>query len=224
MLGQSLYEAIIRPNRSISMRDTQTILRDMLTCLRFLKATGVIHCDIKPENILYRLDQPKNIKLIDFGSATFMNDVDYDYLQTRPYRAPEIILGCYFDFGVDMWSLGCVLYEIVTNKVLFNYKTVQENMAKAMAISEFVGLELFAASSKKGKKPFVLGNTLKVGEGGEYNLVVPKIGYDLASDLRDHHCDPLLIDFIRRCLVFDPAGRLRVEDALNHDFLKKTFN
>lgn len=221
MLGASLYSAIIKPNIVITMREAQIILRDMLVCLKFLKSAGVIHCDIKPENILYRLDQSKGIKLIDFGSATFANDVDYDYLQTRPYRAPEITLGCYFDFAVDMWSLGCVMYEIVTNKVLFNYKTVQENMAKAMSLTGFTGLEQLASLSKKGRKSFVLGNALKVGEGNDFSVVIPKQECDISVDLKERNCDPHLIDFIKRCLVFDPAARLKVEDALNHEFARK---
>jgi len=152
MLGPSLYDSIIRPKRPIPIKKVQSMLQEMLVCLRFLKECGVVHCDIKPENILFRNDQQSGIKLIDFGSAVFINDACYDYLQTRPYRCPEIILGCVFDFAADMWSLGCVLYEIVTCKVLFNYKTVQENLAKAIAITGYTSLELFEGAARV-KKP-----------------------------------------------------------------------
>ena len=223
MLGPSLYQELIKPNKRIDIRDLQKILRDLLICLKFLKDIGIIHCDIKPENILFRQNDFRSVKVIDFGSAIFANDTGYDYIQTRPYRAPEIILGCHFDFAVDMWSVGCVLYEIITFKVLFNYKTVQENLAKAMSISDFLGLDLFASTSTKPKKPFVIGNLLRVGDSGDFNIVVSKGEYKIENDLRECDCDEALIDFIKRCLVFDPAGRLKVEDALNHEFLKKTF-
>ena len=94
-------------------------MRDVLLSLCFFKSRGLIHCDLKPENILFLNKQSNNVKMVDFGSSTFMNDVDYSYLQTRPYRAPEITFGCRFDFAVDIWSLGCVIYELVAFRILF---------------------------------------------------------------------------------------------------------
>ena len=79
---------------------------------------------MKPENILFRDERSKNVKIIDFGSSTFMDDVDYDYLQTRPYRAPEVFFGCKFSFKADIWSLGAIIYELLTSKVLFPYRTM----------------------------------------------------------------------------------------------------
>ena len=97
----------------------QFIIKSILENLKFLKNIGIVHCDLKPENIVYTSDN-KNIKIIDYGSATYIDDTNYWYIQTRPYRAPEVVLGCPFDYSVDMWSLGCVLYELMTGETLFH--------------------------------------------------------------------------------------------------------
>lgn len=225
----SLYDAYIKEGKTVVSKQIQIILKDMLKCLSFLKKCGIIHCDLKPENILFKNEPGKGVKIIDFGSATFIDDVDYDYLQTRPYRAPEVTLGCQFDFAIDMWSVGCIIYELVTNKVLFNYQTVQENLAKALAINKQVNFDLLSDANKK--KKFMLNNNLifianEAGRGTveDMEVIVPKPDYDLVLELKKNFCDLALIDFIQKCLLIDPAARLTVEDALEHEFIKRTIH
>jgi serine/threonine protein kinase len=67
----------------------------------------IIHCDLKPENILLRNSKKSAIKVIDFGSACFANQKTYTYIQSRFYRAPEILLNLPYSCSIDMWSLGC---------------------------------------------------------------------------------------------------------------------
>lgn len=80
-----------------------------------------------------------------------MGDHDYDYLQTRPYRAPEIVLGCEFDFGADMWSIGCILFELITCKLLFGYRSTHENFAKALSINRMYSTYLYDEGHKSSK-------------------------------------------------------------------------
>lgn len=61
--------------------------------MKFLKSKGILHCDVKPENILYD-DKIDAYKIIDFGSACFIDEECFSYLQTKPYRAPEVVMGC----------------------------------------------------------------------------------------------------------------------------------
>ena len=70
----------------------------LLIALRFLKKQKVIHCDLKPENILLRYYNKSMIKVIDFGSSCFLDERIYTYIQSRFYRAPEIVLGLPYDF------------------------------------------------------------------------------------------------------------------------------
>ncbi|MEM7515362.1 MAG: protein kinase [Planctomycetota bacterium] len=105
-----------------------------MVSLRFFKTCGLIHSDLKPENIVFRLDSDDRVKVIDFGSATYVYEQCQDYVQTRPYRAPEIIFGCDYDFGVDMWSVGCILFELLTAKVLFSQKNLHQIIAQVVSL------------------------------------------------------------------------------------------
>jgi len=87
----------------------------VLTALLKLKQLGLIHADLKPENIMLvdPVRQPYRVKVIDFGSASHVSKaICNTYLQSRYYRAPEIILGLPFGEAIDMWSLGCVVAEL----------------------------------------------------------------------------------------------------------------
>lgn len=90
--------------------------------LNYMKAKSVIHCDLKPENILFTDDRYKNIKLIDFGSSCQDYTKGFSYVMSRYYRAPEVVFGNRYGHGVDMWSLGCIIYELLTGRVLFPAK------------------------------------------------------------------------------------------------------
>jgi len=80
---------------------------------------GIVHCDLKPENILFTDDSYLNIKIIDFGASCNDYTNGFFYVQSRYYRAPEVVLGAPYDQAVDMWSLGCIIYELITGKPLF---------------------------------------------------------------------------------------------------------
>jgi dual specificity tyrosine-phosphorylation-regulated kinase 2/3/4 len=87
--------------------------------LKFIKEQNIIHCDLKPENILLKQTNKSGIKLIDFGSGCFEDEIVYTYIQSRFYRSPEVILGIRFNQSIDMWSLGCILAELLTGYPIF---------------------------------------------------------------------------------------------------------
>lgn len=83
----------------------------------FLHNLGIIHCDLKPENILIKSYRRCEIKVIDLGSSCFQSDSLSLYVQSRSYRAPEVILGLPYDTKIDLWSLGCILGELCSGEV-----------------------------------------------------------------------------------------------------------
>ncbi|KAI4495963.1 hypothetical protein M0802_008178 [Mischocyttarus mexicanus] len=116
MLEQNLYDFLKQNKFSpLPLKFIRPILQQVLTALLKLKQLGLIHADLKPENIML-VDpsrQPYRVKVIDFGSASHVSKaVCNTYLQSRYYRAPEIILGLPYCEAIDMWSLGCVVAEL----------------------------------------------------------------------------------------------------------------
>lgn len=79
----------------------------------------IVHCDLKPENILLKTSLKSAIKLIDFGSGCLLGKQIYTYIQSRFYRAPEIILGIQYGHPIDMWSFACILFELYTGYPMF---------------------------------------------------------------------------------------------------------
>ncbi|XP_019082488.1 PREDICTED: probable serine/threonine-protein kinase dyrk2 [Camelina sativa] len=102
-----------------TMPRLQSITIQCLESLQFLHGLGLIHCDLKPENILVKSYSRCEIKVIDLGSSCFETDHLCSYVQSRSYRAPEVILGLPYDKKIDVWSLGCILAELCTGNVLF---------------------------------------------------------------------------------------------------------
>ena len=94
----------------------------------------IIHCDLKPENILLKQHNKSGIKVIDFGSSCFQDERIYTYIQSRFYRAPEIILGISYTTAIDMWSFGCILAELCTGYPLFPGENEAEQLAYIMEI------------------------------------------------------------------------------------------
>lgn len=92
-------------------------MRQCLEALEYLHELGIIHCDLKPENILIKSYSRCEIKVIDLGSSCFQNDNLSLYVQSRSYRAPEVILGLPYDQKIDLWSLGCILAELYSGDV-----------------------------------------------------------------------------------------------------------
>lgn len=91
------------------------------------------------------------VKLIDFGSAMFVTDSNiHCEMQTLPYRAPEIIFGADYDYAIDMWSFGCILFELITHKMLFNFNDERKNLIKAMSINKTFDMSVFRNIRNQG--------------------------------------------------------------------------
>ena len=195
----------------------------MVQGLYFLKNKGVIHCDMKPENIIFTDETLNDIKIIDFGASCMSCDKGFFYVQSRYYRAPEIVLGNRYDHAVDMWSLGCIVFELITGKPLFPAKDENE-------LIEFFFITLgpipdeFIATGKNQSK-FYKKRTTLFGST-YYEMIRSKItrqtsklkerSEDIKFLLQNFQVSPDLINFIERCLVFDPALRLTSHEAIQH--------
>jgi serine/threonine protein kinase len=102
----------------------RNVVLQVLRSLAFLHGLGLVHCDLKPENIMVADFEQPRVKLIDLGSSCFLHDRLASYVQSRSYRAPEVVLRCGYDHKIDLWSLGCILVELHTGSVLFQVCSV----------------------------------------------------------------------------------------------------
>lgn len=225
-LGLNLFDGVVAMKKQLLLKDVQSITRDVLKCLSFLKSLNLVHCDLKPENIVYTDDTKTRIKVIDFGSTSFLDNQSYDLLQTKPYRAPEICFGCNFDYSADIWSLGCIVYELLTFAVLFPYKTVQENLAKALSLNHIYDFKMFQEGRRRKNyiNNYGLISISASDRGSDVNqieVVIPLKGFDMFSGVQFTKEYTHVINFVQQCLVLDPTKRIKVEDALNHPFLKQ---
>ena len=97
----------------------------ILDALAFLHMVGITHSDVKPPNICVASAQHRQFKLIDLGASLLALDSHTSYVQSRWYRAPEVMLGCQWDELVDVWSFGCVLAELVLQAPIFCFDSVE---------------------------------------------------------------------------------------------------
>jgi len=122
--GDLLTQIMLRPGRRLRDEEAAKVLRGMLAALSYLHTRSIVHRDIKPENTLVELSSTgeiSSVKLTDFGLCAI---VAHGYtmeaqLGTIEYAAPEIILNKAYDKSVDLWSLGCVLYVILSGRLPF---------------------------------------------------------------------------------------------------------
>uniref|UniRef100_A0A8B9EKW6 Protein kinase domain-containing protein n=1 Tax=Anser cygnoides TaxID=8845 RepID=A0A8B9EKW6_ANSCY len=134
LLEQSLFEFQKKNNFSpLPVRHIRTIVAQVLVALAKLKELAIIHGDLKPENIMLvdHARHPFHVKLVDFGSACIFSEVCFikePYIQTRFYRAPEILLGLPFCEKMDMWSLGCVVAELHLGRPLYPGRNEDEQV------------------------------------------------------------------------------------------------
>ncbi|KAF9252879.1 hypothetical protein DTO013E5_3641 [Penicillium roqueforti] len=216
LLGMNLYEFIkAHEFRGFSLKLIRVFTKQMLSSLVLLHAKKVIHCDLKPENILLVHPLNSEIRVIDFGSSCFENEKVYTYIQSRFYRSPEVILGMSYGMPIDMWSLGCILAELFTGYPIFPGENEQEQLACIMEVFGPPEKHLIEKSSRKKLFFDSLGKPrLTVSSKGRRRRPSSK---ELRQALK---CDDeAFLDFITRCLRWDPARRLSPHDALKHEFL-----
>lgn len=150
LLSVNLYE-LLKSNKfqGLSIGLVKRFASQILNCLKFSKKMQIIHCDLKPENILLKAPNKSSIKVIDYGSSCFCDERIYTYIQSRFYRAPEIMLGIPYTCGIDMWSFGCILAELFAGFPLFPGESEHEQLLCIMEVKGLPPPNLLAESTRK---------------------------------------------------------------------------
>lgn len=212
LFGCNLLEAIAPSRPHLTFLECLNLIYQLLTALSFIHSKGYIHRDIKPENCLIDKNTMK-IKLCDFGSAkqpALKGDHLTDYIATRWYRAPELLLSGDYGISIDIWSVGCVFYEIITKKPLFPGANTIDQL---MRIHSIIGDTDTATLSKmRARKSTV--DSLKFIQPKSKSFTIDKLKNLLPNIPVE------AIDLIQKLLIYSPENRISASDALKHRIFK----
>uniref|UniRef100_A0A8C6L0P9 non-specific serine/threonine protein kinase n=1 Tax=Nothobranchius furzeri TaxID=105023 RepID=A0A8C6L0P9_NOTFU len=249
MLEQNLYDFLKQNKFSpLPLKYIRPVLQQVATALMKLKSLGLIHADLKPENIML-VDpsrQPYRVKVIDFGSASHVSKaVCSTYLQSRYYRAPEIILGLPFCEAIDMWSLGCVIAELFLGWPLYpgaseydqiRYISQTQGLPAEYLLSAGTKTTRFFNRDPDSTYPLWRLKTAEDHEGetgikskearkyifnclddmAQVNMTSDLEGSDMLAEKADRR---EFIDLLTKMLTIDADKRITPIETLNHPFV-----
>ncbi|KAF6715044.1 Homeodomain-interacting protein kinase 3 [Oryzias melastigma] len=247
-LDQDLIDFINNRKKPFEVCELRPVAQQLMVALKALKSIGVVHCDIKPDNIML-VDQqcsPYQVKLIDFGLAQKKSNLTrQSQIQVLGYRAPEVVFGCPMDEGVDMWSVGCVLAGLYRGQNFYTRACSYDYIASIVHLQGQPPDKIL----KKGIRVKNFFNINKKSEGSKYTFKTMNEYMQLPNDLR---YESLMDDFLKniytlddllkkrirgadsqedesdfeefksllkQMLNLDPTKRITPEEALNHNFI-----
>ncbi|XP_043923321.1 mitogen-activated protein kinase 15 [Protopterus annectens] len=209
--------AVIKKGNLLKDIHMRYIIYQLLKATKFVHSGNVIHRDQKPSNIL--LDSDCFVKLCDFGLARSLYQIQEDqetpalteYVATRWYRAPEILLASTrYTKGVDMWSVGCILGEMLLGKPLFPGTSTINQIERIMSVIPPPSKEdILSIKSDYGASVI---QKMMSRQRMPFEELLPANTSEDAMDL------------IKKLLVFNPEKRLNAEEALRHPYVRRFHN
>ncbi|CAH1158453.1 unnamed protein product [Phyllotreta striolata] len=236
MLGLSVFD-FLKENgyQPYPLDQVRHISYQLCYSVKYLHDNKLTHTDLKPENILFvdseyevsfhnkkkkevRRVKRTDVRLIDFGSATFDHEHHSTIVSTRHYRAPEVILELGWNQSCDVWSIGCILFELYLGITLFQTHDNREHLAMMQRILGEIPVRM----ARKTKTKYFYRGKLEWDEKSSAGRYVrdnckPLIRYRQIDD-DDHNS---LFDLVMRMLKYEPSERITLKDALQHPFFGK---
>ena len=219
-------------NKGFDHKFIKEVVRQIFVALDHLNKLRVVHAELKPENIMLESSDSNKIRIIDFGSSCSQNSTIHTYIQSRYYRSPEVLLGGVYGTQIDVWSLGCIIYELFTTKPLFRAKSSAQLL---MMHTELLNLPTTAYFDRcqnaheyysycghvDGGKYLPLRTTDAYGVKripGTINIDI-LINHYVESQKIPYSKDGYFNDLIMQCLSY-PYNRITPIKALDHEYLK----
>jgi serine/threonine-protein kinase PRP4 len=238
-LSMDLREILKKFGRDVglNLRAIRAYAQQIFLGLSLLRKCNILHADLKPDNLLVN-EQRNILKVCDLGSASPASENEITpYLVSRFYRAPEIILGIPYDFAIDVWSIGCTLFELYTGKILFTGRNNNQMLRSIMECRGKYPPKLLRRGSLAPQHFDEMLNFHSVEEDKITGRLVTKI-VDFKKPTRDLKTRlmsqgtrgmsdvdakdlTLFVDFLDRCLSLNPEKRITPADALKHPFLMR---
>ncbi|XP_012737697.2 mitogen-activated protein kinase 3 [Fundulus heteroclitus] len=189
-------------------------LYQILRGLKYIHSANVLHRDLKPSNLL--INTTCDLKICDFGLARIADPVhDHtgfltEYVATRWYRAPEIMLNSKgYSKSIDMWSVGCILAEMLTNKPIFPGKHYLDQLNHILGV--------LGSPSQEDLNCII---NIKARNYLQSLPEKPRIPWERLF----HKADPKALSLLGLMLTFNPNKRITVEDALSHPYLEQYYD
>ncbi|KAK9278357.1 hypothetical protein L1049_027922 [Liquidambar formosana] len=208
---KGLMEVMKQP---LSISEVKCLMLQLLKGVSYLHENWVLHRDLKTSNIL--LNNRGELKICDFGMSRQYGSPSKPYtplVVTLWYRAPELLLGKkQYSIAIDMWSVGCIMAELLAKEPLFSGKTEVDQLDKIFRMLGTPNETIWPGFSKL---PGVKANFVKQ----PYNLLrkkFPATSFTGSPVLSDSG-----FDLLNKLLTFDPEKRITAEDALNHDWFRE---
>ena len=200
--------------QTISNEHVCYFLYQILRGLKYIHSANVLHRDLKPSNLL--LNTNCDLKICDFGLARIA-DPDHDhtgflteYVATRWYRAPEIMLNSKgYNKSIDVWSVGCILAEMLNNKPLFPGKHYLDQLNHILNIIGSPTEEDLSCIQNDRARVYLVNLARK-----------PKVPFEKIFP----NADRLALDLLEKMLTFNPNKRITVEQALSHEYLRQYYD
>lgn len=201
---------IIKSSQPLTDAHYQSFTYQILCGLKYIHSADVLHRDLKPGNLLVNADC--QLKICDFGLARGYsenpvenNQFLTEYVATRWYRAPEIMLSYQgYTKAIDVWSTGCILAEFLGGKPIFKGKDYVNQLNQILQVLGTPADETLIRIGSRNVQDYIhqLG-------------FIPKVPFvNLYPD-----ANPQALDLLEKMLAFDPRDRITVDDALAHPYL-----
>ncbi|CAG8641964.1 1866_t:CDS:10 [Paraglomus brasilianum] len=188
----------------------QYFIYQTLRALKALHSANVLHRDLKPSNLL--LNANCDLKVCDFGLARSANSSDEhsgfmtEYVATRWYRAPEIMLTFKeYTKAIDVWSVGCILAEMLSGKPLFPGRDYHHQLTLILDVLGTPTMEDFYGIKSRRAREYI--RTLPFKRRVSFAQMFPE-------------ANTLALDMLEKLLAFNPTKRITVEEALKHPYLE----
>ncbi|XP_034739730.1 dual specificity protein kinase CLK4 isoform X4 [Etheostoma cragini] len=234
LLGLSTYDFLKENNfQPFPIEHIRHMAYQIIRAVRFLHNNKLTHTDLKPENILFvssdfdmeynpemkrdeRTLKNPDVKIVDFGNATYEHEHHTSVVSTRHYRAPEVILDLGWGHSCDVWSIGCILIEFYLGSTLFQTHDSKEHLAMMERVLGPIPANLLQKTKKRRYVHRCKLDWDVQSSSGRYvkKHCKPLKNYMLSKG-EDHH---QLFDLIEKMMEYDPAKRLSLEQALHHPF------
>lgn len=223
----------------LHVKAVRSYSQQLFLALKLLRKCQILHADIKPDNIL--VNESKSVlKLCDFGSGTNVKDAEITpYLVSRFYRAPEIILGCPYDYGIDLWSVAVSIFELATGKIMLSgrtnnhmlklcqdYKGKFPNRMIRRGMPEIRQLHfdqnndfLYVKKDKLSGQDTIQTITNVVKTKDLRTQLIPSTSSNEKVTPESQRKMVQLCDLVDKCTALDPSKRATINDCLSHPFI-----